>query len=56
VKILAGCDLFYECEIVQKTKVLRETLDARIIGQYYPAGDFHGIFFGRILGCYRAPR
>ena len=56
VKILADCDLFYECEIVQKTKVLKETLDARIIGKYYPAGDFHGIFFGRILSCYRAPR
>ncbi|MFH1725257.1 MAG: flavin reductase [Elusimicrobiota bacterium] len=53
VSILPGCDLFYECEIVHKTKVIKETLDPGIIDRYYQEGDYHTVYSGRILRAYR---
>ncbi len=53
VSILEDCDLFYECEIVHKTGVIKENLDPGIIGKCYPKGDFHTVYSGRILHAYR---
>jgi len=53
VSVLEDCGLFYECETVHKTRVLKETLEAGIIGSFYPRGDFHTIYNGRILHAYR---
>ncbi len=53
VSILEDCDLFYECEIVHKTGVIRENLDPKITGTFYPKGDFHTVYSGRILHAYR---
>ncbi|MCX5794119.1 MAG: flavin reductase [Elusimicrobia bacterium] len=53
VSVLEGCGLAFECETVHKTQVLPETLDADIIAGYYPQGDFHSIFNGRILRSYK---
>ena len=33
--------------------VLKDTLDADIISGYYPQGDFHSVYHGRILRCYK---
>jgi flavin reductase (DIM6/NTAB) family NADH-FMN oxidoreductase RutF len=53
VSVLEDCVLFYECERVHKTHVLKDTLDAEIISGYYPQGDFHTVYQGRILRCYK---
>jgi flavin reductase (DIM6/NTAB) family NADH-FMN oxidoreductase RutF len=53
VSILEDCALFYECETVHKTFVLKETLDGKIRGKYYPSEDFHSVYYGRILKAYR---
>lgn len=54
VSVIEGCGLFYECETVHKTHVLKESLDPGIISRYYPKGDFHDIYFGKILQTYQS--
>ena len=51
--IVEECDIFYECEIVHATNVLEETLEHSIKGAYYPNGDFHAIYFGKVSAAYR---
>ena len=53
VSVLEDCDLFYECEIVHRTKVVPETLAVDIAGSCYPQGDFHTMCSGRIVHSYR---
>jgi flavin reductase (DIM6/NTAB) family NADH-FMN oxidoreductase RutF len=53
VSVLEACDLFYECEIVHKTQVIKQNLDEGIISGYYALGDFHAIYNGRILRAYK---
>jgi len=38
---------------VHKTGVLKENLEADILSGYYPQGDFHTLYNGRILRCYK---
>jgi flavin reductase (DIM6/NTAB) family NADH-FMN oxidoreductase RutF len=53
VSILDACDLFFECETVHKTQVLKQNLEESILAGYYPLGDFHTIYNGRILHAYK---
>jgi flavin reductase (DIM6/NTAB) family NADH-FMN oxidoreductase RutF len=53
VPYIHECPVHYECRIVQRNQVEASTLDAEIVGQYYPSGDFHTVYFGEILGVYR---
>ena len=53
VSVIEGCGLVYECEIVHKTRVQGEALDPAIAGKYYPEGDFHTIYFGKVQQAYR---
>lgn len=53
VSVLEACALFFECETVHKTFVLKDQLDGVLKGRYYPSEDFHGVYFGRILTTYR---
>ena len=50
--LIDDCKLFYECEIVEKTKMLPETLSHEITEEFYPKKDFHSIYFGEIKHCY----
>ena len=52
VSIIEDCDIFYECEIIHKNKVNKETLDEEIGRKYYPKSDHHVIYFGRIIKSY----
>ncbi len=49
ISLLENCDIFYECEIRHTTNVIKENLAAEIIQKYYPQGDFHAIYSGKIL-------
>jgi flavin reductase (DIM6/NTAB) family NADH-FMN oxidoreductase RutF len=53
VSVLEDCELFYECQTVQRSGVLKDSLEADIISGYYPQGDFHTVYNGRILRCYK---
>ncbi len=53
ITILEDCDLAYECEIVQKTKVLEETLAPDIRKDFYGSGNLHTVCFGRVLRATR---
>lgn len=46
------CLLHYECKVIHKNDVLPPQLSPEIIPSYYPAGDFHRVYFGEILGVY----
>ena len=50
--LIDDCKLFYECEIVEKAKMLPETLSKEITEEFYPNKDFHSIYFGEIKHCY----
>ncbi len=47
------CVVHFECRIVHKNHVLPQQLDPEIIRGCYPQGDYHVIYYGEILGCYK---
>jgi flavin reductase (DIM6/NTAB) family NADH-FMN oxidoreductase RutF len=50
--VLEDCKLFYECEIVEKSNIVPETLSPKIIEEFYPKKDFHSVYYGEIKHCY----
>jgi flavin reductase (DIM6/NTAB) family NADH-FMN oxidoreductase RutF len=46
---IAECPIVFECKMVHKNDVLPPELTGEIKNLYYPKGDFHRIYFGRIL-------
>jgi flavin reductase (DIM6/NTAB) family NADH-FMN oxidoreductase RutF len=43
----------YECRNVHKNNVINAALHPSIVKEFYPQGDFHTVYYGRILGVYR---
>lgn len=52
VPYIKECHIHYECKIIHKNEVMSSTLNQDIISSFYPAEDFHTIYFGEILGVY----
>ncbi len=50
--VVAECPIVYECQVVHKSDILPEKLADEIITGSYMDGDFHRIYFGRILKVY----
>ncbi len=51
---IKGNDVHYECEIVYKQDMKPELLiNDEIKEKYYPEGDYHTIYYGKILGAYK---
>ncbi len=50
---IAECAAHYECRVVHVNDVVNATLDPALVARSYPAGDFHRVYFGEILGVYR---
>ena len=46
---VAQCPIVYECQVVHRNDVLPERLDGEIISGAYTAGDFHRVYYGKIL-------
>jgi flavin reductase (DIM6/NTAB) family NADH-FMN oxidoreductase RutF len=46
--------IHFECRIVHKHDLLPETLDKGILKKYYPQKDFHRVFYGEIVGVFKA--
>jgi flavin reductase (DIM6/NTAB) family NADH-FMN oxidoreductase RutF len=53
VPYIAECPLHYECRVIHKGNVINADLDREIVARSYPAGDFHRVYYGQILGAYR---
>lgn len=48
------CGIHFECRVVHTNDVIPAQLDGGIRSQCYPRGDFHRLYFGRILACERS--
>ena len=50
---MADCGLHDEMRTLLTQDMTGDRMDAAVIARCYPARDFHTIFFGEILDCYR---
>ena len=48
---LAECPIVYECRVVHRNDVLPDQLIAELMNGPYADGDFHRVYFGRILSA-----
>ncbi|TVQ35472.1 MAG: flavin reductase family protein [Spirochaetaceae bacterium] len=53
VPFITECVAHYECRVIHVNDVVNAALDPQIVADSYPAGDFHRVYFGEILGVYR---
>lgn len=53
VPYIEECPIHYECRTIHRNNVLNPELAPEIVRKYYPAGDFHRLYYGEILGVYR---
>ncbi|MFH0981050.1 MAG: flavin reductase, partial [Planctomycetota bacterium] len=47
---IAECPIVFECNVVHRNEVLPPELPEEIKTRYYPADNFHRVYFGQILG------
>ena len=53
--VVAECPLVYECQVVHASDVLPEKLAGEILSGAYMDGDFHRVYFGKILATRAHP-
>jgi len=46
---IAECPLVFECKVIHTNDVNPPTLGEDIPARYYPEGDYHRVYFGRIM-------
>lgn len=46
---IAQCPIVYQCQIIHNNDVIASRLAGEILGEAYKSGDYHRIYFGRIL-------
>jgi flavin reductase (DIM6/NTAB) family NADH-FMN oxidoreductase RutF len=46
---IAECPLIFECRVEHRNDVLPPELAGDIRERYYPQGDYHRVYFGRIM-------
>lgn len=46
---ITECPIVFECRVVHKNDVLPAELAGDITSEFYPAGDFHRVYYGQIL-------
>ena len=51
--IIAVPGLHYECQIVFKSAMDAAHLSPKLDGKFYAARDYHTLYFGEIVDCYR---
>ncbi|MEM2137395.1 MAG: flavin reductase family protein [Candidatus Methanomethylicia archaeon] len=52
VPYIAQCPIHYECRVSFKSEVTPGSLEKTIEENVYPSGNYHTLYFGRILGVY----
>jgi flavin reductase (DIM6/NTAB) family NADH-FMN oxidoreductase RutF len=48
---VAECPIVYECQVVHSNDVVPEKLSGEILSGAYMDGDFHRVYFGKILAA-----
>jgi len=51
---VAECPIVYECQIIHASDILPEKLADEIITSAYKDGDYHRVYFGKIIATYAA--
>ncbi|TCK98682.1 flavin reductase like protein [Natranaerovirga hydrolytica] len=51
--MIEECDLHYECKVVYKQAMEPATLDQGIKDKSYSNKDYHIMYYGEIVGCYK---
>lgn len=51
--IVAECGLHFECRILLAQDMTGDRMDSSVKESCYPAEDYHTMFFGEIVDCYR---
>lgn len=51
--VIAECGLHYECRTLLVQDMAEEGMDAGLAVSVYPNKDYHVMFFGEIVDCYR---
>ncbi len=54
VPVIAECGLHYECKVIQKQVLVPEFFDETYDGKWYPAKDYHTMYYGEIVASYLA--
>jgi len=49
VPTIKECPIHFECQVVQRTKVIETNFNSDIIQEYYSSGDFHSVYYGEII-------
>jgi flavin reductase (DIM6/NTAB) family NADH-FMN oxidoreductase RutF len=52
VPVIKQCKIHYECRVVHKLKVKRALVPVRVKKVFYPKGNYHTLYFGKILAVY----
>jgi len=53
--VVAECPIVYECQVVHSNDVLPAKLADEILSGSYIDGDFHRVYWGKILAAYAEP-
>ena len=47
--VVSQCPIVYECQVVHSNEVIPERLAKEISPEFYAEGDFHRVYYGKIL-------
>jgi len=50
--MIGECILHYECKVLHKNDIIPAKVPKDVASKFYPQGDYHGVFFGRILSVF----
>jgi flavin reductase (DIM6/NTAB) family NADH-FMN oxidoreductase RutF len=53
--VVSGCPIVYECQVVHSNDVLPAKLADEILTGAYVDGDFHRVYFGKVLAARAEP-
>jgi len=53
---VAECPIVYECQVVHRNDLIPDKLADEILTGAYTSGDFHRVYYGKILAAYAAPQ
>jgi flavin reductase (DIM6/NTAB) family NADH-FMN oxidoreductase RutF len=53
--LVEGCPIQYECQVVHSNDVLPEKLSDELLSGPYVNGDYHRVYWGRVLAVHVAP-
>ncbi|MCP4710353.1 MAG: flavin reductase family protein [Planctomycetes bacterium] len=50
--VIEECILHYECNVLHYHDMVMENMHRKVIDSKYPEGDFHRVYYGKIVACY----